>query len=513
MGYVGTTAEVIMEQAGFTYQRDDKMAFAAALVDGAKNINFLEGGISKRGGTSLYSVGTIPGTNPSGRGIYNFRLQNGNTFIVFGTSDGIVYHTNYSNQIASGLSTSNFFNFSTFNNEMYIADGATLPKYWTGSGSAVSVTPPTSWATTGYPFQMISHSKASGGRLWAITKGSVWASKLDDGHDFSDANVIEIPIYTESGLVGGIDFGGTLMVFSKTKAYIIDDNSFLTAEWGYQDAIWEGGVSHWRMIVKASNNLYLWTDEGLVYTIAGVQNTGDYASASITRPAYIDRWIRDKVTRANVENFNCSYDRTLRCINYFIQVAGSGNNTNLKYFIDRPPEQAWIPHDNTDYASGMRGSSSTEVFVSAGVYKIHTQDYVGQIWKHEQTGSTDNGNGYASNIKFKPFDFSNLQMLKHFRSAAIRANAVSNFGLTIRLYIDGIRKSDIVLDISGTGALFDTATFNTSVFASDALVSIPFLLGYYGKQIQFEIFNNTAGQDFFLSQLIINFKNQGVRTK
>lgn len=513
MGYGGTTAQIIMEQAGFTFRRDDKMAFPAALVDGSKNINFSEGGISKRGGTSKVSVGTIPGTNPPGRGIYNFRLQNGNNFVVFATADGKVYHTNYSNEIATGMSTSNFFNFSTFNNECYIADGATIPKYWTGTGSVASVTPATSWATSGYPFQLIPHSRGANSRLWAITKSSVWAGKSNDGHDFSDAEVTEVPVYSESGLVGGVDFGGTLIVFSKTKAYIIDDTSTDTAEWGYKEAIWEGGVSHWRMIAKASNNLYLWTDEGLVYTIAGVQATGDYVSASITRPAYIDRWIREKVTRSNVENFNVSYDRTLRCLNYFVQVGGTTNNTNLKYFIDRPPEQAWIPHDNLNYSSGMRGASSTEVFISSGLYKIYTQDYVGQIWIHEQTTNTDDSNGYDSSVKFKPFDFDNLQMYKHFRSAAIRANAVSNFGLSIRLYIDGIRRDDVELDISGTGAVFDTALLNTAVFASDQLVSIPFSLGYYGYQIQFEIFNDTAGEDFFLSEMIVNFKNQGVRTK
>lgn len=513
MGYIGNTAQILMEQAGFTYKRDDKMAFPFALVDGSKNINFTEGGISKRGGTAKIDVGTIPGTNPSGRGLYNFRLQNGNTFIVYATSDGIVYHTNYSNTIASGMSTSNFFNFSTFKNECYIADGASNPKYWTGSGTATNVTPATSWATTGYPFQLIPHSRGANARLWGITKGSVWASKNDDGHDFADANVIEIPVYSESGLVGGVDFGGTLIVFSKTKAYIIDDLSTDTSEWGYKEAIWEGGVSHWRLIAKASNNLYLWTDEGLVYTIAGVQATGDYMAASVTRPAYIDRWIRDKVTRGNVENFNVSYDRTLRCLNYFIQVSGTSNNTNLKFFIDRPPEQAWIPHDNTSYASGMRGSASTEVFVSTGLYKIYTQDYVGNIWKHEQTVFSDDSNGYASSIKFRPFDFDNLQMHKHFRSAAIRANATSNFGLSIRVYIDGIRKDDVELDISGTGAVFDTALLDTSVFASDQLVSIPFTLGYYGFQIQFEIFNDTAEEDFFLSEMIVNFKNLGVRTK
>jgi hypothetical protein len=512
MGYVGATAQFVLEQAGFTFKRDDKLTFPTALVDGSRNINFHEGGVGKRGGTS-HTIDSVIGTNPAGRGLYQFRLRNGNSFIVFATSDGKVYHTNYSNEIATGMSTSNYFHFSTFNNECYIADGATVPKYWTGSGSVSSVTPATSWASNGYPFQIIPHSRGSNARMWAITKDSAWASKNNDGHDFSDAEVKQIPVYTEGGLVGGIDFGGTIIVFSKTKSYLIDDSSTDTDQWGYVESIWEGGASHWRLIIQASNNVYVWTDEGLVYMVSGVQATGDYVSASITRPAFIDRWIRESVTRANVENFNVSYDRTLRCLNYFIQVGGSSNNTNLKYFIDKSPDNAWIIHDNLDYPSGMKGAASAEIRVSPGVYKIYTQDYSGQIWKHEQNTYSDNGNPYKASLKLKPFDFDNLQMYKHFRSAAVRASAISNFGLKVRPYIDGIRKDDINLSVTGTGAIFDVAVFDMSVFASDSFISVPFQLGYYGFDVQFEILNETAGEDFFMSLLFVNFKNLGVRTK
>lgn len=499
-----------MEEAGFTFKRDDKLTFPTALVEGAKNINFHEGGVGKRGGTDIVvEAGVSPA--PIGRGIYNFRNRTGGSFIVFATSDGIVYSTDYSTVIASGMSTSNYFNFSSFNNECYIADGASTPRYWPSGGPSTAVTPATSWATISQPFQMIPHSRGANSRLWAITRDSVWASKNNDGHDFSDAEVKQIPVYTEGGLVGGIDFGGTLIVFSKTKSYIIDDTDADDALWGYKEAIWEGGASHWRLIEQAGNNVYIWTDEGLVYTIAGVQATGDYVAASITRPAYIDRWIREKVTRASVENFHVSYDRTLRCLNYFVQVGGSINNTNLKYFIDKSPENAWIVHNNESFNSGMNAADSTEMLVSPGVYKIYSQDYVGQIWAHEQTSFSDNGNAYTASLKFKAFDFDNLQMHKHFRSAALRGTAASNFGLTIRVYIDGIRKSDIELEVDGTGAVFDTDVFDTGVFAADALVSIPFDLGYYGYDIQFEIVNETAGEDFFISILFVNFKNLGVR--
>lgn len=510
MGYVGNTAEFILEEAGFTYKRDDKLTFPTALVDGSQNINFHEGGVGKRGGTEKV-LDTV--TVTAGRGIYDFRLQNGNRYKVFSTAQGIVYHTNYSNTIATGMSTSNYFNFSTFNNELYICDGGSNPKYWTGGGSATNVTPATSWSgANGYPFQMVPHSRGANARQWAITRDSVWASKNNDGHDFSDAEVKQIPVYTESGLVGGWDFGGTLFVFSKTKAYLIDDTDADPDNWGYKEAIWEGGVSHWRLIAKAGNQLYLFSDEGLVYTISGVQATGDYNAASITRPAFIDRWIREKVIRANVENFHVSYDRTLRCLNYFLQVGGSTNNTNLKYFIDRPPELAWVPHNNTDYNSGFKAAASCEVLESTGTYKIYTQDYVGQIWKHEQSTTADDDNDYSSNVKFRPFDFGNPQMYKHFRSGSIRVKAESNFALTIRVYVDGARREDIDLDISGTGARFDEAVFNTSVFSSDQLTTISFDLGYYGFEIQFEILNDVANEDFFMSEFLVNFKNCGIRT-
>lgn len=511
MGYVGNIAQFIMDEAGFTFKRDDKLTFPTALVDGSKNINFFEGGISKRGGTTK----TIASPNSTiGRGLYNFRLRNGNSFIVFGTAEGKIYHTNYSNVIATGTATSNYYNFCTFNNECYVADGSTVPKYWTGGGVFTAVTPATSWAAE-QPFQLVPHSRGANARLWAVTTDSIWASKNNDGHDFSDAEVKQIPIYTEGGLVGAIDFGGQLIAYSKTKAYLVDDTDIDPDNWGYSESIWEGGGSHNRLVVQAGNNVYVWTDEGLVYTIQGIQGTGDYAASSVTRPAFVDRWIREKVTRANVYNFNASYDRTLRCINYFVQVAGSTNNTCLKYFIDRSPETAWIIEDNTSYNSGFNAAASCEVFVSSGVYKIYTQDYSGQIWAHEQTTNTDDSNAYLSRIKFKPFDFGNLQMYKHFKSGAIRCSSQSNFGLTIHVYVDGQRKNDIVLDVSGTGAVFDdpAATFDTAVFADGSqLVSVPFSLNYYGFQIQFEIENEVAGQDFFISEMLINFKNQGVRT-
>lgn len=512
MGYRGQTARIPFDAAGFQHSRNQDLLIPTALVEPTKNINFHEGGIGKRGGnTKLFGS---PITNsPAIRGLFDFRKRNGSQYLMFATLEGKVYWNTETNVIKTGMSTSNFFNFSSFNDEVYVCDGASVPQYWDGvAANTSSVTVPTSWTTNAnYPFQMIPHGKGASSRVWAFTKDSAWASAHNNGHDFSDANVIQIPIPAEGGLVGGIDFGGVLIVFSKTKAYLIDDSDIDPDNWGYQEAIWEGGVAHWRLIIKAGNNVFLVTDEGNIYSLRGVQATGDYESVNLTRPAFIDRWIREKVSRSNIENFHAAYDRTLRAINFFFQVGGTQNNTNLKFFIDRPPEVAWVPHDNLEASSGFLGSCSAEVRVSVGDYRIYTGDFSGMIWKHEQTGRDDNGSGYESSVKLKALDMGNPRIFKHFSQGRIRTRAAGNYDLTVRVWIDGVRKPDISLSLAGTGATFDTAMFDSSVFSEDSLIPVSFEINDYGFDLQLEILNSETGEDFFLSELLLDYKEEAIR--
>lgn len=513
MGYVGNIYQFPFNLAGFQFNRNTDLLIDTALVDGTKNINLHEGGVSKRGGGSKFLTSAITGT-PSITGLYDFRKQNGNSYRMFGTSDGKLYQNQESNLLKTAMSSSNKFHFATFADEVYISDGATIPQVWNGSDpSTVNIAGiPTDWSSTSnYPFQIIPHSRGANARMWAIRSDAIYASDNGDGDDFADANVKKIPIYSDSGLVGGVDFNGTLFGFSKTRAYIVDDTSADTAEWGYKEAIWEGGVAHWRLITKAGNNLYLMMDDGLIYSIRAVQSSGDYEQSAINKPAHIDRWLREKVSLNNIENFHAAYDRKLRAIKYFVQVAGSNTNTALTYFIDRPPEIAWVIHDNTDNPSGYNASISAEVRTSTGTYVISTGDFSGNIWDLEQSTKADNALVYESSVKTRKINMGASRMWKHFRSMGLKASSASNSTLTVRIWIDGVRKSDKTIDVSGSGATFDEAILDTDVFAQDSIVPYSVDLGYYGFDIQVEIVNSVAAEDFFLSEMLIDFKNIGIR--
>lgn len=507
-----TTLRIPFHQAGYQFGRDTEYLAPFALVDETSNVNFHEGGIGKRGGTDHFLASAITG-NPAIRGLYQYKSTNGNK-VVFSDATGKLYHTSESNVLKTGMSTSNYYSFSVFADELYIADGGSVPQVWDGSAASTSSISgiPTDWTGVGgYPFQIIPHARGANARNWAIRSDAVYASAADDGDDFSDANVIKIPVYSEGGLVGGFDFGGTLFVFSKTKTYLIDDVDSDTSKWGYSEAIWEGGASHWRLITKAGNNLYIMSDEGFIYSLAGIQGTGNYEQSNLTRPAYIDRWFREQVIRSDVEKFHSVFDRSLRCINYHVRVGGSNTNTVLKYFIDRPPELAFIIHENETSPSGFDASVSAEVQESIGTYKIYTGDFNGEIWKHEQSTFADDSADYKANVKLKPLNLENPRTYKLFKRGKIRAKATGNFELTIRVYIDGVRKNDILLSLAGTGAFFGTAVFDTSVFARDEIIPVDFELGHHGYDIQLEVLNENAGEDFFLSEMLIDFKVMGVR--
>ena len=48
--------------------------------------------------------------------------------------------------------------------------------------------------------------------------------------------------------------------------------------------------------------------------------------------------------------------------------------------------------------------------------------------------------------------------------------------------------------------------------AGDELIDTPFDLGIYGKRIQFEVYNETKNEDFYLSQLMTDYKQIGKET-
>lgn len=511
MGYAGKPFRMPLIDTGFRDDRNQELLPPTSLIIPSKNLNYHENGLSKRGGTDI-TVNVSPGGAGLGQGIFQFRKPTSS--ILLFASAGSIWQTNYSTPIASGMSTQNFMSFVQTSNKAFVADGQTNPKYWDGlTATMLSVTPASSWSGN-QPFQMVTHTRAGSGagdRLWAVTPEALWYSKLNTPTDFGTGDAGTIPIDSIGGLTGAFDLGGQLFAFSRTQTFLIQDTDAVIANWGYTNALWEGGVASWRLIVKAYNNLFLMAEDGLIYSLQGIFSTGSYMAASLNRPAFVDKFIRDNVNLSNIQNFHVSYDRKLRALKWFMQEGGSSNNIALTYFIDKKPENAWIIHDNENFNSGYNATCSGEVRVTPGNYQIWTMDSSGRVWMLEQTNREDNGNPYPYKVKTKREDMDEPRNNKHFMALALRGAASGQVDFTMRVWIEGERQQDATFQVNGSGATFDSAHFDVDTFTGDSLVIAPVPLGYYGRDIQIELINNAIGQDVFLSEIMFFAKPLGVK--
>jgi hypothetical protein len=462
-------------------------------------MNYHENGLSKRGGSEI----SIAGNTHPGQGGFQFFTPTINRQIF--VSNGVAYQTSYSNVIHSGMSTQNAISFVQTSNKVFFTDGQTNPQYWDGIAASTSnVTPAASW-TGNMPIQMVVHTRAGSGagdRLWAVTPDGLWYSKLNTPTDFLNGDAGNIPIDSIGGLVGAYDLGGQLFAFSRTQTFLIADTDPSIANWGYTNALWEGGVASWRLIDKAMNNLYFMAEDGLIYNISGVLTTGAYNAAPLNRPAFVDKFIRDNVNLQNIQNFHVAYDRKLRALKFFMQQGGSSNNIALTYFIDKQPTSAWIIHNNPNGNSGYNATCSWEVRNAPGDYQVWTMDNAGNVWKLEQTSRDDNGTSYPTIIATKAQDLNIPRNNKHYLAICLRGQASGTVDFTMYPFVEGAALASQTFSLNGTGATFDSATFDSSTFATDLVTTAPVYLGIYGRDLQLQLVNDVAGQDFFLSEIL-----------
>jgi hypothetical protein len=508
MGFKSNILHVPMPDSGFNFSRNFELLPDAALIDPSTNYNLHNLGVECRGGTSIIENSTV---NDRVMGGYDFRQSNGDQNMVYAKQNGVVYANTDSNPIATGMSISNFFSFSQFYDTLYIADGSTTPQAWTGGGLATPVTPASDWAVSGNPFQIVFHPRGANFRNWAITKNGVYASASNNGSDFADADVTYIPVYSKSGLIGGYTFGTEFFVCSLTETFRIDDSNSDPTQWGYENAIWSGGAAHWRLMVHADNDMYIMTDDLTIYSLQGVFQTGDYRSASVSRPAQIDRYLRENSTFVNIQNWHAAYDPKIRAIKWFIQISGTNTNTALVQFIDRAPDKMWAIHNNLNFPSGYTCSCSFTDRKTTSDWRIRTGDYSGNIWELEQISRNDNNQAIPSVMKFKPWEFTNPVMHKRFNKGVLRVRSNTNMNFVINVWVDNVRIPDIDVTVAGSGAVFDTARFDIDVFAADQISNTPFDIKTFGKLMQFQINHNTLNEDFFFAEILIAYKENGIR--
>jgi len=520
MGYRGSTFQVLCSSGGFSHNPNIDAAKPTDMVHPSRNLNLNEFGRRKRGGTAHIGDAAYDAAitaTPQIMGTYQFRLRNGTAYLIAATKAGKVYRAHDTTIKASGMSTSNFFDFETFDNELYIVDGENTPEKWTGTGNTSTLTDiPTDWSGDG-PQWIVKHGRGASERLWAgglsAYPHKIYITPNGDGDDFSDANVITISIETGDGfgIIGAVEYGDRLLAVGKRKVYPIDDASVDTSEWGYDAAQWEGGAANFRLIVKTPNDIVCMMEDGEIYSVTAAEQYGDYKLASLTRGSFMHNWIKEYVRLGYIDHFHSVYDPVLRAIKYFVVRAGQTTvNTALVYFIDRPVKDAWMIHDNQAATSGYSASCSALVRVGTGDYQVYTGGYVGVLWRLEQANRNDNSAAYYGGFKTPNMAFGNPRVTKKYGKGWVIMEPKGDYNLTIDTWIDGEVQTQQTISMGGIGGTLPF-TLGTDLLGGQELIAKSFDIGNRGTRIQSEFYNSNKDEDFFISQALYDYIMLGAR--
>jgi hypothetical protein len=83
---------------------------------------------------------------------------------------------------------------------------------------------------------------------------------------------------------------------------------------------------------------------------------------------------------------------------------------------------------------------------------------------------------------------------------------------SVRWWVDGVEQTSTSVSLTaGRRSFWNRLVFDTDVFGGQELIDSPFELGNTAGALAIELYNNTANQDFFLSQLLIDYKPMGAK--
>lgn len=477
------------------------------------NVEGQNGGRERRGGTALVGS-TIAGT-PQILKFFQFKLSTSTTPIVMSAgSDGKIWK-DYTTELVNSLSTTGPYDFAQYRDVVYIAVNGFAPRTYDGTTFAALGNLAGDWTGSNFPCKFLKHGRGASERLWAWRAPSNLDSlyyTANGSVNFSTGGKLRIETGDGFGLVAVAEYGRQLIAVGKRKSFVILDEDTSAANWGYEPAQFEGGCANPELLIRTPNDLVSMASDGDIYSVIAAQEYGDYRSASLSRPSYIHQWIKDNVNLLRLDQAHAVYDPTSRRIYFFLVLAGESTVRHaLTYNIDREPTDAWSHFNNINYASGYNACSSSVFYDTVGRSTPHTGDYSGKTWKLNQDVKSDNSNAYDFKIRTPQISLDNPRETKLFRKVRITANPRGNYSLTMEWWVDGVSQGTVTLSSNAMGGVYGGGVYGSDSYGGQEIAEYYAELGQVGKRIQFEFRNSGAGEDFFLSELLIDFEPLGPR--
>ena len=130
------------------------------------------------------------------------------------------------------------------------------------------------------------------------------------------------------------------------------------------------------------------------------------------------------------------------------------------------------------------------------------------MWKLEQVNKNDNASGYYAGFKTGQLPIENSRVTKNFKRGWLITESKGIHSMTIDWWIDSVQKTQQTVSLAGDFFTLGTtdAVLDEDALAGSELVNKDFPLGDNGRRIQYEVYNSGANQDFFVSNLMTDYR-------
>jgi len=347
---------------------------------------------------------------------------------------------------------------------------------------------PSSWIDN-YPEYMVIHGRGVSKRLFAFgckkNPNYIYASK-NGVADFSDENIVAIKLLCDK-ITSLQDFADNLLISSWDKYFILDDTDLNVVNWGYYGTPWEGGCANQNLTVRTPTDVVSMSEENNIYSIVTTQNYGDYEIASLSKPFFIDIWVKNNIDLKQIDKFHAIYDPELRAIKIFcVRKEKNYPNVALVFFID---SKQWVKH-----SYNFNILSSTKVRLDSSEWAIYVGSDDGFVYRLESEILLDGESIYESNFKTTPLYITNSRSYKIIDKIWLVINPKGTETINGNVEIDGV-------DLENTYSI-------TSTGEENILKNYGFNIGAKGNRASIKISNND-GNDYFIGQMIIDFRELG----
>jgi len=489
---------------GFNYSKNLNKLSPSCMVNPSYNFNLLPNSIRARGGTKILYNLNEKSPITSLTQIYN---KYDNESIISTTQSGKIFKNDFLlKKLPNVIYDATYL---TWNGTLLINNSFNIPQGWDGISETTEDFPESNMADDWildqrYPTVMVSYGKGNSVRAWAIgddrRKNTLYFSSSDNGLDTypnfknSDSGFFYISTPNEEPLTAITSFGDRLIVFSKTKAYIIDDANIDSTLWGYTEAQWKGGANSNHVVMQTENDIFSLMPDGTIYSITAVMEYGDYKISSITESAQINDYMYDKINKSYMNNMHAVFDPSLRVIKYFCTSSNvSENNIALCYFIDKTPSTGWSIHRNSTFKSGYNAKSSCIYKDSITQHtKTITGDYNGRIWELETNIVVDDNNPFEMVLTTPLINLNDIRNTKRFKRGFLEILTSNVINVDIHISTNDFIKSYFYSSILFKGSRFGSAKWNVDKFTVVPIYKLKYPINKIGIGLQqsFSFYSN-----------------------